>query len=429
MAEQFTICVGTVGAGVWFSPDGGDHWRRSKMALPFHAEPGEIQIRALALSPHDPHQVYAGSEAGLYRSVDNGASFELVPSPMDGMQIWSVAVHPHGPGRHLCRHQAARGVPHARRRQAMGAACDPDRREVPRRSAQGHQRRIRSARPAHDLDERRDRRRVPQPRRRRLLEPLPAARRQAAQPGHPWPGGAARPPGGDSRHHARRPVAQRRRRRELVAARLSALRRARHDLLLPRRGAEARQSRRHVRRPTAISSRASAARSSARPTAARPGRSARSRWSRTPRCTGSAVNPRIPTSWSPTACTATSMPAATAAPRGRSCGASSARFARSPGCRTETGKSWRRDERTEPSLRRDQRHPDALRRGRQGAAGHSVPRVSGILVFMAPSDSGARGSGFPRRRARPARLRPDRPPRGGRAHTASSIWPAISSGS
>src|ERR1700688_3333736 len=98
MAEQFTICVGTVGAGVWFSPDSGEHWRRSKMALPFHAEPGEIQIRALALSPHDPHQVYAGSEAGLYRSVDNGASFELVPSPMDGMQIWSVAVHPADPG-------------------------------------------------------------------------------------------------------------------------------------------------------------------------------------------------------------------------------------------------------------------------------------------------------------------------------------------
>jgi hypothetical protein len=28
MASDFTICVGTVGAGVWFSPDGGDHWRR-----------------------------------------------------------------------------------------------------------------------------------------------------------------------------------------------------------------------------------------------------------------------------------------------------------------------------------------------------------------------------------------------------------------
>jgi photosystem II stability/assembly factor-like uncharacterized protein len=91
MTQGFTVCVGTVGAGVWFSPDSGDHWRRSKMKLPFYAEPGEIQIRSLAVSPHNPHHLLAGSEVGLYRSEDNGANWNLIDSPMDGMQIWSAA--------------------------------------------------------------------------------------------------------------------------------------------------------------------------------------------------------------------------------------------------------------------------------------------------------------------------------------------------
>ncbi len=97
MTQDFTICVGTVGAGVWFSPDCGEHWRRSRMNLPFDAEPGEIQIRSLAVSPHNSHHVLAGSEAGLYRSEDNGANWDLVESPSHGKQIWSAAFHPNDP--------------------------------------------------------------------------------------------------------------------------------------------------------------------------------------------------------------------------------------------------------------------------------------------------------------------------------------------
>ena len=78
MAKDFTICLGTVGAGVWYSPDSGERWKRSRINLPFHAQPGEIQIRALAVSPHNPHHIFAGSEVGLYRSEDKGANWELL---------------------------------------------------------------------------------------------------------------------------------------------------------------------------------------------------------------------------------------------------------------------------------------------------------------------------------------------------------------
>ena len=97
MENGHTICVGTVGAGVWYSSDSGARWRRSRMKLPFYAEPGEIQIRSLVVSPHDPNVVYAGSEVGLYRSEDKGAVWDLIESPADGKQIWSIAVHPDDP--------------------------------------------------------------------------------------------------------------------------------------------------------------------------------------------------------------------------------------------------------------------------------------------------------------------------------------------
>jgi photosystem II stability/assembly factor-like uncharacterized protein len=97
MSAEFTICAGTVGSGIWYSSDSGASWKRAKMELPFFSKAGDVQVRTLAISPHNPHQAYAGSDVGLYRSDDSGASWTLLESPMSGMQIWSVAVDPADP--------------------------------------------------------------------------------------------------------------------------------------------------------------------------------------------------------------------------------------------------------------------------------------------------------------------------------------------
>jgi photosystem II stability/assembly factor-like uncharacterized protein len=89
MGGNYSILVGTTGAGLFQSPDGGESWRR--IGQPF---PGGSQIRALASDPQNPNVVYAGSNNGIYRSEDSGNDWVKLDSPMEGLNIWSIAVDP-----------------------------------------------------------------------------------------------------------------------------------------------------------------------------------------------------------------------------------------------------------------------------------------------------------------------------------------------
>jgi len=95
MLEGATIGIGTVGAGAWFSFDGGDRFRHVYK----HINP-EGNVRAMSVSPHDPALVYAVSDrAGLFASRDRGYRWEPVQLDLPAQELWSVAVDPVDPDR------------------------------------------------------------------------------------------------------------------------------------------------------------------------------------------------------------------------------------------------------------------------------------------------------------------------------------------
>ena len=119
MPGNYTICVGTIGSGLWLSPDGGDSWQRVRDGL--HGEsriygldgaPGRtahdirrrrgrhlqeprrraelhparfaderIDVWKIAIDPADPDIIFAGTRpAALYRSTDGGRNWRKLPA-------------------------------------------------------------------------------------------------------------------------------------------------------------------------------------------------------------------------------------------------------------------------------------------------------------------------------------------------------------
>ena len=68
MAADYSICLGTVGWGVWHSPDAGKSWIRHRIPFPLNS-----RIQALVAHPTEPHTVFAGGDTGLFVSHNGGA--------------------------------------------------------------------------------------------------------------------------------------------------------------------------------------------------------------------------------------------------------------------------------------------------------------------------------------------------------------------
>ena len=96
MRDDLTVILGTVGTGIWRSSNGGATWARPKGTrdkLPW----SELVVFALTRHPRDPSVVFAGTQEGIYRSDDRGASFEKIDSELNDYDVWSVAIDPSAP--------------------------------------------------------------------------------------------------------------------------------------------------------------------------------------------------------------------------------------------------------------------------------------------------------------------------------------------
>ena len=92
MSGNYTILAGTIGTGVWLSPDGGESWKRAGGELW-----NESRVFGLSVHPHEPRTVFAGANDGIYKSTDGGMSFERLNSPMNELDVWRIAIDPVDP--------------------------------------------------------------------------------------------------------------------------------------------------------------------------------------------------------------------------------------------------------------------------------------------------------------------------------------------
>jgi photosystem II stability/assembly factor-like uncharacterized protein len=87
-----SLYVGTIGEGLFRSLDGGATFKRTcdNMFV-------ECHVRALAVHPHRPRELFLGSEQGLFVSRDGADSWSRLNVPFEGMQIWSIWISPSRP--------------------------------------------------------------------------------------------------------------------------------------------------------------------------------------------------------------------------------------------------------------------------------------------------------------------------------------------
>ena len=100
-------------------------FRRAADAADWDYVLGDLEAFTVFVHPRDANLVFAGTNDGVYRSTDRGATFKRTNFPDKGVQIWSFMVDPADPKTDARRRLAGLGLSQRRRRRELEAHAQP----------------------------------------------------------------------------------------------------------------------------------------------------------------------------------------------------------------------------------------------------------------------------------------------------------------
>ena len=91
MADKTLIYLGAETQGLYRKEAGDDHWEGLTEGMAPSA-----QVRAIAIHPRDPMVLFAGTQRGVYKSLDRGDHWKRMNLTEEKI-VWSLKFHPENP--------------------------------------------------------------------------------------------------------------------------------------------------------------------------------------------------------------------------------------------------------------------------------------------------------------------------------------------